>query len=879
MGTLDARLRHVLQWRAGQPGAPTAGLPVLPLDERVGRRPGPGGGTVDVLVHSTGTAWKDELGPKAELLSAAAEETSGPGLPQVHTGRVALDDLEALAAHASVERVEAARPLFSELNISRAEIRAGRPMDRAGEPPGGGRGTLVAILDSGIDYRHPNFRHRDGSSRILFLWDQNAEPVPGGAAVPYGAEYTKEDLDRALATTDALALVGHEDQGVGHGTHVAGIAAGNEDDLGGEYSGIAPDAGLIVVALAADPAGISLGRSTHLADAADYAVRRASGQPVAINISQGMNGGGHAGETLLEQKLDDLARRPGVAVVKSAGNERQWNIHARGRLGKAGETATLEMTVRAADREDDIVEIWYDGEDRISVGVEPPHGPASPYTAPGEQRLFSTDFGNQVTIDSEADAAGTGDTCVTVIFTRSSAPGIEPGDWRIVLRADEVAGGWYDAWIERAPRDAVHAGEQSRFTAGTADPSRTVTIPGTAARVITVGSYVTRPQRLFDVEGLGRLSEFSGHGPTRLGARKPDLVAPGEVIVSARCHNSTLPAGADALHAGLSGTSMAAPHATGVAALVLAARPELTGEQVKQVLANAARSDGFVPGTPDDTWGAGKLDAAAAVAAARSAVFPVFGGILADGTGGLSWNTDVPSTWTLRYHTVRGRLAVGKALGTLESQGSAGLDHHADLSALPPGDYLCELVSTGPNGYWTRADDGGRFYTVTVGAPDGRSPETGSATGPGQVEEPRPADDLERIKGIGPKTAALLHEAGVITFAAIAAKSPAELASLVTVTGIGAERIARQDWVGQATQLAATAVPPEAVAPRVRHSFTLTLTGASTSGEVLGCEISHHQTEDGTVLRGWDLDGLSAFVAERTGLRLAPPVPGDQTRR
>ncbi|XUL93483.1 helix-hairpin-helix domain-containing protein [Streptomyces galilaeus] len=178
-------------------------------------------------------------------------------------------------------------------------------------------------------------------------------------------------------------------------------------------------------------------------------------------------------------------------------------------------------------------------------------------------------------------------------------------------------------------------------------------------------------------------------------------------------------------------------------------------------------------------------------------------------------------------------------------------------------------MTTGPGGFWTRADNDGSFYPVAVDAPTDRSRSTGESAG--LAEEPDLADDLERIKGIGPKAAALLHEVGVTKYAHIAGRSPAELASLVSVTGIGAERIARQDWVGQAAQMAATAAPPEPRAARVRHSFTVTVTGEPASGEVLGCEISHHQTEDGTVLRGWDTDGLTAFVQERTGLRLGPP--------
>ncbi|MGH1553431.1 hypothetical protein ACRAWF_20105 [Streptomyces sp. L7] len=179
-------------------------------------------------------------------------------------------------------------------------------------------------------------------------------------------------------------------------------------------------------------------------------------------------------------------------------------------------------------------------------------------------------------------------------------------------------------------------------------------------------------------------------------------------------------------------------------------------------------------------------------------------------------------------------------------------------------------MTTGPGGFWTRADNDGSFYPVAVDAPTDRS----RSAGRGPPAWPRSRTwptTWSGSKGLGPKAAALLHEVGVTKYAHIAGRSPAELASLVSVTGIGAERIARQDWVGQAAQMAATAAPRNRGRPGCADSFTVTVTGEPASGEVLGCEISHHQTEDGTVLRGWDTDGLTAFVQERTGLRLGPP--------
>lgn len=696
MGTLDPRLRHLLR-RPKRPGG--AGTAAPALASRVGWRPGGGWGVVDVLIRSTDLSWESELGP-ADMITSDPATSVG-----VHTARVSVNRLEALARHVSVDRVEASRPLIPELNISRDDVGAGALHDNP--TPVRGSGVVVAVIDSGIDYTHPNFRHDDGSSRILFLWDQGAR-VWGDAWVPYGIDYTKADLDRALRAADPFAVVPHRDDEVGHGTHVAGIAAGNERGAGGLYSGIAPAADLIVVALDGEP-GVRLGRSARLADAVEYAVNRAAPRPVVVTISQGMTGGGHAGETLLEQKLDELARRPGVVIVNSAGNERDWPMHAGGRIS-AGESVVLDLLV-PGNRQDEIVEIWFGGDDRITVAVEAPSSSVSKAVAPGQRLAFNTVAGNYVTLDSELDSAGTGDTSVTVIITAGVADEVEAGTWRIHLGADRVSDGRYDAWIERAPRVDGRR-EQSRFAYGSGDPSRTITIPGTARRVITVGSYVTRPRILTDASGLGRLSSFSSSGPTRLGTRKPDLSAPGEVIVSARCANSAMPFGPDPQHTALSGTSMAAAHVAGAAALVLSVRPDLTSEQVKQLLQMTARRDGATAAAPDDDWGAGRLDLAAAVAAARAARFPAVRQVEVDGTA-LAFSTDIPADSNVRCHTVHTRLAIGKTLATLPG-GAAATRHRVDLATLGPGDYFCEIVVSGPDGLVTADDNGGRYYVVSV---------------------------------------------------------------------------------------------------------------------------------------------------------------------
>lgn len=809
MRTLDARLRHLLARVREQ-----ADIDGTTLAERVGWR----AGTVEVLLLTDGEHVLDDV------------HTYQPDVG-VSTARVPVDRLEELAGHESVRRVESSRPLFPELNVSCPDVRA----DASGpDGPLKGDGAIVAIIDSGIDYTHPAFRHANGTSRILHLWDQ-AVTAPAGGSVPYGVEYAKEDLDKALSDPHPTAIVPHADATGGHGTHVAGIAAGDDGRLGGVYQGIAPHADLIVVALTGED-GVTLGRSARLVDAVDYVVRRADGRPVAVNLSQGMNGGGHAGETLVERALDAFARRPGVVVVKSAGNEQEWRTHAGGMV-EEGEVVTLDLVVRPGDVQDDLVEIWFDGDDRISVAVAPPSGPQSSFTEPGEEQTFTTRHGDRVTIDSETDASASGDTATTVIIT---GPGVEPGVWRLSLRGGPVRHGRYDAWIERAPRDGT-AAEQTRFAPASADPTRTITVPGTARRLITVGSYATRPAD-WNL-GIGALSAFSSHGPTRLGTPKPDLTAPGETIASARNANSALPPRPDLAHTLMAGTSMAAPHVCGAAALIMSARatsglPQLTGEQAGQLLRHTARQ---APAAGDG-WGAGKLDVARAAELAATAAFPAVADPRVEGAT-LVWETDVDCSWHVRCHTALARLAIGKAVAERHEDGFAR-EHRADLAGLPPGEYVCEILVTDRAGLWTLDDNAGLGHRV-------------------QVESTPAEDDFQRVKGVGPKISGLLRDAGITTFEQLSALSVEELTAVLQPAGIGAERLSKQDWIGQAAELAAeerSAVPE-------RHTFTLTVTADSETRDVLNCEIRHHQSDDVSRVRGWDAERLLAFVDERARLR------------
>ena len=371
---------------------------------------------------------------------------------------------------------------------------------------------------------------------------------------------------------------------------------------------MAPDCELVIVAVKSD-AG-TLGESTSATIAFRYIIDRARelNRPVSINMSLGNNGGGHSGEMPLETAMDNLARLPGVVIVKSAGNEQTWRIHASGTVTQGTAPIRRQFESSGSNTEQDVFEIWFDGADRIGIAVQAPGGPApvaNDFVLPGNVNTFDTTANNRVRIDcSSVNAGGTGDVRAVVFIGRGTAPRIQPGRWSLHFRGDQITDGLFHVWIERTGRGGGGV-EQTRFIAADNDPACTISIPGTARRIITVGSYVTR----FDNDApLGALSRFSGRGPTRYGLRKPELVAPGESIVSVL---SSAAQNLQAFEPGytlMPGTSMAAPHVTGIAALLLEINPQFTCEQVKQILSRAARRDGAAAVAPDDNWGNGPPD-------------------------------------------------------------------------------------------------------------------------------------------------------------------------------------------------------------------------------------------------------------------------------
>lgn len=520
------------------------------------------------------------------------------------SGEIGVDRLAELDEMDSVGYVEASRPTQPELDASIPEIHADQVHE--GPPSFRGAGVIVGVVDSGIDWRHGCFRDPTGRTRILRVWDQSLTPNTGETSPTpfgYGVEYQRAAIDLALSAPNPLGVVRHMDNRVGHGTHVAGIAAGDGSSPGNgkpgfTFIGVAPEAELIVVANRLTTE--AMGDSASTLDAVRYIfdVAEALGRPAVINISQGDNLGPHDGSSLLERGIDNLLRDAGHALVKSAGNAANAGVHATGELAE-GEVDTVRFAVPAGDDTPDTIDLWYSGNDRLSLQITPPGDIPSAEVTPGSTTELTLPGGNRAFVDSVVHHGENGDNRIYVQLHPASQTALVPGSWSLTLTGLAVAdsGRWH-AWVERGDIVPQFIGSHRRDDV-------TISVPGTSRKVVTAASYITKGA------GQGNLSTFSSRGPTRDGRDAPTLAAPGQAITSA-----LVGAAGTNQYRSMSGTSMAAPHLTGVCALMLQARPTMTQSELIRLLMDSARLDAFTGAASGNDWGAGKVDSAAAVSSA-----------------------------------------------------------------------------------------------------------------------------------------------------------------------------------------------------------------------------------------------------------------------
>jgi subtilisin family serine protease len=536
-----------------------------------------------------------------------------------------------------------------ELNRSVSEINAD---DVHGAPTNlKGAGVVIGVIDSGFDIHHQNFRRPDGTSRILAIWDQRIDPgdadaLPGEhhpANFAVGVEYDRARIRDALTIDRRLVRTNDRDDDNevdGHGTHVTGIAAGDGSQAGNcrgtfVFVGVAPEADIILVRLrAGNP---ELGRSTNLVDALEWIWRHpeTADRPVVVNISLGDNMGAHDGTSPVEMAIEvETLIVPGHVVVKSAGNAGDDHQHAEGTVSP-GNPVPLRFTVRGGDKTNRHLDLWYRGAGRLDAQLIAP-GPGAPTSQvfhPGDAAAVwvlnpgvAANRQIRAVVDSETDHGINGDHRIHVLIDPGSRARTPAGPWQLVLTNTGAVDVPFDAWFERGTvtRQDEPPHHDAPFFTSHMTTAKTISVPGTTVGAITVGNYADGLGIFFD--STGEVHSSSSRGPTRDNRTKPDLSAPGVSIKSTAAEekDNCCCDCCENFYVDLTGTSMSAPHVTGVVALMLQRNPTLPAAEVKRILMQTARAHGGgSPNAPDNVIGAGKVDALAAVNATPPPAVPV----------------------------------------------------------------------------------------------------------------------------------------------------------------------------------------------------------------------------------------------------------------
>lgn len=494
-------------------------------------------------------------------------------------------EIESLSKNPQIEYIEKPKNLV----LSLYEARAASCITPVQIPPLSltGKGIIVGIVDSGIDIFHPDFRNEDGTTRILELWDQTI-PNEEDSNFFYnrGKIFNREEINQALINNDR-SFPSRDPSG--HGTHVAGIAAGNGRASQGEQKGVAPESELLIVKLGNTfPDGFP--RTTELMLGMDYCVRKAAdlNMPLALNISFGNSYGSHDGSSLLETFIDNLSNLGRTTIAIGSGNEGNKGRHAAGKLM---EQIPMQIELAVSPNETSLnVQLWKNYVDTFQFRLVAPSGASVVLT---EQSIGAyRDVLDRTQLLWYFGEPAPYSVSQEIYLEMIPLPGntyIQSGIWKFEFTPVDIVDGRFDLWLPSG--NAINP--STNFLVPS--PDVTLTIPSTASNPITVAAYNSNTDSF---------ASFSGQGFTGLSLPKPDIAAPGVDITS------TAPGGGYTQN---TGTSMATPFVTGSAALLMeygiiqGRDPYLYGQKVKAYLQKGARHLPAVQNYPSPQIGWGVL--------------------------------------------------------------------------------------------------------------------------------------------------------------------------------------------------------------------------------------------------------------------------------
>ncbi|AZA73161.1 S8 family peptidase [Chryseobacterium indoltheticum] len=537
-------------------------------------------------------------------------------LPNFATALVTIEDIEKLLQLPYVESIMA--PTFDELHndVSRAQSGASLLQDGVfNNTAYVGNGVLVGIYDTGIDWKHPDFRGvtDQTKSRIYSIWDQTLTPQgtetsPTGFST--GVEYTKAQIEDELDGSPANFV--RENDTNGHGTHVAGTAAGNGAAFGDKrHKGFAPNADIVFV-----KGGNGSFPTTNTINALTYFqnVATALNKPIVVNMSIGGQGSAHDGSGSHEVAVDNFTSSgPGRVVVISAGNDYGDDIHKKIDIASSA-TGTYTFTVSSDTAASSIFSfLMYANDDSPVTAI---------LTAPDGQQ-----YTQNISSNTSHNILGGGFTAtmynywsnnnnkryVQMIISRVTGSTANcQGTYTLEVTNNGAQPISTHGWLYSEGVTTALVGGNNEYIVGS---------PGNATSAITVASYLGRASWYGSANGGGgqytispqeSISSFSSQGPRVDGFQKPEITASGQNVISSKSADSS-PGSTDII-AGTNfyrknqGTSMSSPGVAGAVALLLQANPTLTAAEVKSRLTNNARQDIATGAVPNARWGSGKLD-------------------------------------------------------------------------------------------------------------------------------------------------------------------------------------------------------------------------------------------------------------------------------
>ena len=495
--------------------------------------------------------------------------------------KIAESEIDAFSASDEIIFIEKPKRLFFEVNSGK-RTSCINPVQSSAISLSG-HDTIVAVIDSGIDYMHPDFIDENGKTRILLLWDQSL-----------GQFYDSDTINQAInAPNSAIRFqICPSIDLSGHGTHVAGIAAGNGRASSGVYRGVAYEAGLIIVKLAA-PAPDGFPSTVELIKAVDFCVREAISRrmPMAINLSFGNTYGAHNGSSLLETYLDNAGSLYKCCIVCGSGNEGASAGHSGGKFSSNGETDIVELSVTEFTP-GLTIQLWKDPWDVFEIQIISPQNQSFIIpNVPGSWRYTLGHTQLYITVGDAVPYSIYQEIYIDLnISDTSTTPYIDFGIWTLSLKSIDIRYGIWDVWL---PSSSVR-NASTNFVLPS--PDTTLTIPSSAQKIITVGAYDSSNDSF---------APFSGRGFTwNTNQVKPDLVAPGVNITSCA------PGGG---YETRSGTSMATPFVTGSCSLLMqwgivdGNDAYMYGEKIKAALIRGTRKLPFEASYPNETVGWGAL--------------------------------------------------------------------------------------------------------------------------------------------------------------------------------------------------------------------------------------------------------------------------------